>query len=268
MPFLDNSIHIWKVWLAAVRTSLVREMEFRANFLLGIVREFLWLGVFVLMIQTIFEHTDSLAGWEKPHMLILLGLSRLIEGLMQTLFINNIADFPSTVQKGALDLLLTKPLPSQWLVAFKRITIYNLGNVLAGTILLVYTLITYQTTLSLPIILNTLILGAIGIAIYYSILITTASLSFWLERFQAFWAINHLISEPLTIPFDIFPRTVRIPLTYLLPIAFVVFVPAQALTGRLVWWQIPTAAGIATIFLILANVVWRAGLRRYSSASS
>lgn len=269
MPFRGNNLlHLWRVWLAVIRTSLVREMEFRANFFLGILREFLWLGVFVLMIQTVFAQTDSLAGWSKSQMLILLSLSRLIEGLMQTLFINNIAEFPSTVQKGTLDLLLTKPLPSQWQVAFRRITIYNLGNVLAGTILLVYTLITYQTALSVPIVLNTLILGVIGIAIYYSILITTASLSFWLERFQAFWAINHLISEPLTIPFDIFPRAVRIPLTYLLPIAFVVFVPAQALTGRLNLWQVPVAILIAVIFLTIANIVWRAGLRRYSSASS
>lgn len=268
MPFLDNSLHLWRVWLAVIRTSLVREMEFRINFFLGIIRQFAWLGVFVLMIQTIFAHTTTLAGWSKPQLLILLSLSRLIEGLMETLFINNLAEFPATIQKGTFDLVLTKPLPAQWQAAFKRITIYNFGNVLAGVILLAYTLITYQTALSLSIILSTLILGIIGIAIYYSILITTASLSFWLERFQAFWAINHLISEPLTIPFDIFPRAVRIPLTYFIPIAFVVFIPAQALTGRLQFWQIPLAIGIAAIFLTLANVVWRAGLRRYSSASS
>lgn len=268
MPFLDNSRHLWKVWLAVIRSSLVREMEFRANFLLGVFREIAWLGVFVLMIQTIFAHTDSLAGWNKPQLLTLLALSRIVEGIMQVLFINNIADIPQTIQKGTLDLLLVKPLPSQWQAAFKRITIYNIGNVVAGIILLAYTLIAYNITITLVSALATLLLSAAGIVIYYSILITTASIGFWLERFQAFWAINHLISEPLTMPFDIFPRTVRIPLTYLLPIAFVVFVPAQALTGRLVWWQIPVAIGIATVFLTLANVVWRAGLRRYSSASS
>lgn len=268
MQFLDNNKHLGKVWLAVVRSSLVREMEFRANFFLGIIREFAWLGVFVLVIQVIFSNTESLAGWSKPQMLILLSLSRMIEGLMQTLFINNIATLPATIQKGNLDYLLVKPLPSQWQAAFQHITIYNFGNVLAGMILLVYTFITYKLSLSFTAVAATLLLGVVGMALYYSVLIITASLGFWLERFQAFWAINHLISEPLTMPFDIFPRAVRIPLTYFLPIAFVVFVPAQALTGRLVWWQIPVAILIAAIFLTLANVVWRAGLRRYSSASS
>lgn len=268
MPFLDNSLHLWRVWLAVIRTSLVREMEFRTNFFLGVIRQFAWLGAFVLMIQTIFAHTNSLAGWSKPQMLILLSLSRLIEGLMETLFINNFADLPQTIQKGTFDFLLTKPLPAQWQAAFKRITIYNFGNVLAGTILLVYALVNYHPFLTFTTVVATIFLGLIGMSLYYSVLIITASLGFWLERFQAFWAINHLISEPLTIPFDIFPRTMRIPLTYILPIAFVVFVPAQALTGRLHVWQIPVAILIAAIFLLLANAVWRAGLRRYSSASS
>jgi ABC-type uncharacterized transport system permease subunit len=42
----------------------------------------------------------------------------------------------------------------------------------------------------------------------------------------------------------------------------------QALTGRLALWQVPVAIAIAAIFLTLANLAWRAGLRRYSSASS
>lgn len=269
MPSLvNNSQHLWRVWLAAVRTSLVREMEFRTNFFLGVVREFAWLATFVLLIQAIFEHTPLLAGWSKPQMLILVALARLIEGLMQTLFINNIADFPQAIRMGTFDVLLTKPLPAQWQVAFKRIAIYNFGNVLAGLILLGYVFVAYQTSLTFLAAAATISLGIIGITIYYSILIATASLSFWLERFQAFWAINQLISEPLTIPFDIFPRTIRIPLTYLLPLAFVVFVPAQALTGRLALWQLPVAIGIAALFLLLANLAWRAGLRRYTSASS
>lgn len=268
MPFLDNSLHVGRVWLSILRSSLVREMEFRANFFLGIIREFAWLGVFIITIQTIFAHTDSLAGWSKPQMLILLGLSRIIEGLIQILFVNNLAELPSAIQKGTFDLLLTKPLPAQWQAAFKKITIYNLGNLAAGAILLTYAIITFHPEITFAGTLSTILLSILGITIYYSILICFASIAFWFERFQSFWAINHLISEPLTYPFNIFPRTIRIPLTYFLPVAFVVFVPAKALTGQLSAWEIPIAILITVVFLTLANLIWRAGLRRYSSASS
>ena len=107
-----------------------------------------------------------------------------------------------------------------------------------------------------------------GLIIFYSLLILLASLVFYIERLEALWSFLQLITEPLTVPFDVFPTTPRLALTYALPLAFIVFVPAQAITGRLQLWQLPTAIALAAIFLILANLAWRAGLRRYSSASS
>jgi ABC-2 type transport system permease protein len=77
-----------------------------------------------------------------------------------------------------------------------------------------------------------------------------------------------MFTEPLTVPFDIFPRAPRLAITYLLPLAFIVFVPAQAITGRLDWWQLPMGIGIAIIMLALSRLSWQAGIRRYSSASS
>lgn len=268
MPFLDNNLHLARVWWSILRTSVVREMEFRANFFLGLIREFMWLFAFTFNIEVIFQHTQTLAGWQKPEVLIILAVSRLLEGTMHMLFIGNIMEIPVTIQKGSFDLILTKPLPAQWQASFQRVFIYNAGNIFAGIMLLIYTFAKYQLTITPLALLAALMISLLGMAMYYSILIAVASAGFWLERFQAIWAVNYLISEPLTIPFDVFPRSARIALTYLIPLAFVVFVPAQALTGRLSWWQIPVAIGLAALFLLLANLAWRAGLRRYTSASS
>lgn len=250
------------------RTSLIREMGFRANFILGIVRQLLWLAAFVFNIEVIFQHAPTLAGWSKADALIILALSRLLEGLMQTMFISNITEIPTLIQKGTFDLILTKPLPSQWQAAFRKVSIYNSGNILAGLLLFGYIFLIRDATVTASSFAAAFIISLLGMSIYYSILIAAASLGFWLERFQAIWAVNYLISEPLTVPFDIFPRGVRIALTYLLPLAFVVFVPAQALSGRLSAWQLPAALGLAAVFLLLTHIIWRAGLRRYTSASS
>lgn len=268
MPLLDSSLHHIRVWRAALRTSVVREMEFRANFILGVVREFAWLGVFILTIESIFNSTTSLAGWEKPHMLILLSLSRIIEGLMQTIFTHNISEIPSTIQEGHLDYTIVKPINSQWYATLRRVTIYNMGNIVAGALLLIYTLVTFDLQITATNVFFTILIATAGIITYYSMLVMVASLGFWFERFQGIYAVGYLLSEPLTVPFTIFPNSARITLTYLIPLAFVVFIPAQALTGRLVWWHTPAAISIAILFLTFANIVWRAGLRRYSSASS
>lgn len=267
MPFPDIK-HLGRVWLASGRASVVREMEFRANFLLGLVRQGLWLGVFIIFINVIFRHVDDLSGWSRAEMLVILALSRLMEGLINVLFVHNLMELPQAVQKGQFDFYLTKPVPAQFMAAFRSFSLYSIGNVIAGAVLLAYAL-PHLPTLPHPAAWFIFpLLAACGLVVFYSWLVIVATLVFYLERLEALWGFLVLFSEPLTVPFDIFPRPARVALTYLLPIALVVFVPAQALTGRLQWWQVPLAAVLAALFLLIANLAWRAGLRRYSSASS
>jgi ABC-2 type transport system permease protein len=268
MQFLDNSLHLGRVWLANARASFVREMEFRSNFTLGIIRQILWFGTFIVFIKALFAHTDSLAGWSQVEVLIVLALSRVVEGIMSTFFIQNWMTFTRTVNRGEFDFYLLRPVPVQFFTAFHHFNYHNIGNVLAGLGLLAYALWQQAYVPSWGEIVLFIVLILAGITVYYSLLALVASLVFIMERLESLWGFNALFSEPLTVPFDVFPGNARIALTYLVPIAFVVFVPAQALTGRLVWWQAPLAIGIAVLFLTLANLAWRAGLRRYSSASS
>ncbi len=268
MPLLDNSRHFLRVWRAGIRTSVIREMEFRANFFAGLLRQFLWLLTFILFIEVTFRHTNSLSGWSKPEVLVILALARLIEGVINTLFLPNIMELPMLVQKGAFDFYILKPIPVQLYTAFHRLFIDNIGNVLAGIALLAYALPLLPRLPSPSSWLLFMALTIMGITIFYSLLILIASLVFYLERLEALWGFVSLFTEPLTVPFDIFPRTPKLILTFVVPIAFVVFVPAQALTSRLAWWQLPTAFGITLTLLLLSNLAWRSGLRRYSSASS
>lgn len=267
MPFQDSK-HLFRFWLAAVRASITREMEFRTNFLLGIARSLLWFGIFLLQIEIIFQHTTALAGWSKADVLIILGLSRLVEGIMNTFFGNNIAELPNLVQTGKFDLYLTKPLPAQFHLTFARFSLYQLVNVIAGIILLIYATNQQPTMPSLTQWLTLLLLTSCALTLYYSLLVLISSLVFFLERLEALWGYITLMTEPLTVPFNIFPRSLQTVLTYLIPLAFLVFVPAQAITGRLTTPTLLTALALTLIFFFLATRAWRAGLRRYSSASS
>ncbi len=267
MQFLDNSKHLFHVWLANARASIVREMEFRGNFVIGIFRQLLWLGAFMLMINVIFQNTSSLSGWNQYEVLTVLALSRIVESLMGIIFVDNIIGISDRVQKGTFDYILTKPLPLQFATFFNRVSFQSLGNSLAGIVLLGYVAFNYEPVTWYNIFLAAFI-AFLGVTIYYSLLVTVASLVFYIERLQTLWGFSNLFSEPLTVPFDIFPAAPRIVMTYLIPIAFVVFVPAQAVVGRLQFIYIPIAIGIAFLFLTIANLAWRTGLRRYTSASS
>ena len=69
-------------------------------------------------------------------------------------------------------------------------------------------------------------------------------------------------------PIGIYPPWLRFSVTFLVPIAFAVTVPAEALTSRLDWETLVLAIGFAVVFFAFTRWFWRFGLSRYSGASA
>jgi ABC-2 type transport system permease protein len=57
-------------------------------------------------------------------------------------------------------------------------------------------------------------------------------------------------------------------LTFIVPVAFAVTVPAQALTGRLTWRALLGIVALAAALLAFSRWLWKNGLRNYTGASA
>ena len=64
------------------------------------------------------------------------------------------------------------------------------------------------------------------------------------------------------------PGWLRAALTFLVPVAFAVTVPSQALVGRLSVDVLALAIGMALALLLASRLFWRFGIRRYAGASA
>src|SRR3954463_8198193 len=82
--------HYLKIWLAGARYSIVRTLMFRFDFFLWAMVEFFWMGVNLLLISVIYEHTDTVAGWTKYEMMLLVGTAMLIQRYVMGLFWSNL----------------------------------------------------------------------------------------------------------------------------------------------------------------------------------
>jgi ABC-2 type transport system permease protein len=92
----------------------------------------------------------------------------------------------------------------------------------------------------------------------------------------AFWVVNMYFVADLfdgvfqtgRWPIGIYPGWLRYSVTFLVPVAFAVTVPAQAVTSRLEWQTLVLAAVFAAALFAFTRWFWRFGLRRYSGASA
>jgi ABC-2 type transport system permease protein len=110
-----------------------------------------------------------------------------------------------------------------------------------------------------------LILG--GLMIYCFWLIITVG-AFWIVRLDEVAELFEGIYQAGRWPVGIYPGWLRISLTFLVPLAFAITVPAEALTGRLTPETLAVAAAFAVFLLLVTRGWWRFGLRHYSGASA
>jgi ABC-2 type transport system permease protein len=109
---------------------------------------------------------------------------------------------------------------------------------------------------------------AMGAVLVYCFWLMLTSTAFWIVRVDEMVNLFQGLYAAGRYPVGIYPRWLRTGLTFLVPVAFAVTVPAEALTARLTPLTLLGTLGLTVLFIILARHIWRLGLKNYSGASA
>ena len=82
--------HYARIWLTSARYSIMRTLMFRGDFFIWALVELFWMTVNILMVSVIYQHTNTVAGWSKYQMLLLVGTSMLIQRFLMGFFWSSI----------------------------------------------------------------------------------------------------------------------------------------------------------------------------------
>src|SRR5471030_2282818 len=107
MGMLSRYAEIYRVQL---KNNWVREAVYRTNFLTSVAVDMIWIAVEVSLFSVIYANVPTLAGWTKPQVYFFLGIFFASDALFTTFFQRNFWMFSDLVNKGELDILLTKPV--------------------------------------------------------------------------------------------------------------------------------------------------------------
>jgi ABC-2 type transport system permease protein len=257
-----------RLTFALLRYSLMREMMFKGNFLLWIVVEFAWFCIQLTLIEVIYSHVDTVAGWGKYQMMILMGTSHGVQQLFQFLFMINCMDLPENVRTGKLDFALLQPANSQFLASVRK---FDFGSIVNGTIgfcVVAYGVHQLKIDVSLSHLLVFIALVINGALIHYALMLILVTLSFWIVRAQGLVYGYYNLFQISRIPRQAFRGVIRLLFTFALPMLVVANFPAEVLAQGLGGPGVLWAFGIAGFFLVVSSVWFRFGMRYYTSASS
>ncbi|MDD3180788.1 MAG: ABC-2 family transporter protein [Opitutaceae bacterium] len=261
-------IHYARVWLASARYSIVRTMMFRFDFLMWSLVEFFWMAVNVLLIAVIYRHTNSIAGWTKYEMLLLVGTSMILQRLMMGLFWSNLFELGRNIRTGSFDFFLAQPGHPLFMISTRKLDPDGLLNSFVAIAVVVYSV----RQLGLHPSLTNLILYVAtlfsALVIHYSAVLLIVSYTFWSIGSQGIEGSYFTLFEFSRLPREAFRGMANVLFVYALPAVISSNVPAGVLIHGFrpvhALWLLLTAAA----WLALAVFVFNRGLRRYASASS
>ena len=254
------------------RYTLARELAFRGNFLVKVAVEVLWLGILLAFYATVFAKTSMIATWPKNEYLFFVGCFFALNGLIETLFLENCNEFAELVRTGDLDFLLLKPIDEQFLITCRRIDWGTAPNVLMGSAVMAIALYRMGWEFSLLRLGTFFATFGCGVLIAYSFMLILTAFSVWLVRNQSLMEMWWLFASLARYPKEIFLGSKAEPLafvfTFLLPILLVVNVPSNVMV-KLIDPGMVGFTMFATVAMLWASRrFFHHALRSYRSASS
>lgn len=250
------------------RICLMNEAAYRANFFVQIFESLLGMVTALGSVFVVFSQTNELAGWHRSELISLLGVYFVILGSINLMVAPSLNKFMEDIVEGKLDFTITKPRDSQLLVSVQEFRVWKLLDIALGLVVLFVGIgqrADETTWLSTVMFLASLLTAAV---IIYSFWIFLATLAFWFIRIenilQIFWSVYVAGRWPVSI----YPTWLKFILTAVVPIAFAVTVPAEAMAGKLELKTLMLSAVLALVLMVGSRKFWRFGIRFYSGASA
>jgi ABC-2 type transport system permease protein len=261
-------MNVLKLLSAFLKVNIQMSLAYRADTLVNILLNLMWLGWELLSLSIIFSNTETIGGWDFGELIALLGVFRLVHTLMIALIWPNTEKFNQSIRDGSMDYTLLQPVNSMFLVTFSRITVWRAWDLVLATILIVVGInLSGDTTTPLNI-LTFILLAISGGIVIYSLWIVLIALTFWFTKFDNNVTILQALLDAGRYPVTVYPVWLRILVTFIIPIAVATTVPLQALRGELSPSHALMFIVIGIMSFLVASQVWKAGLKRYSGASS
>lgn len=141
-----------KLYFCFLRNCLVREMEFRANFIIGMIGNLIQLAFTLIFFGVVYYNVKTIAGWNVFETMFLLATNHLINSLYSALLGGNVTAISSHVETGSLDFILTKPVNHQFLVSTRHIDMGGFTNALLSFPIFWYSLNHLNVVLTLTLL--------------------------------------------------------------------------------------------------------------------
>lgn len=259
-----------KLYSTYAKLSLMSKLVYKANVIIGIVAFLFTEATSLMTLYFIVSAVPSIDGYTIYHIGMLFGLVNMAVGIDHLLTdkLWNVAYFE--VRLGKLDHMFLRPLPVLFQVIASEVQLEALGELIVAIALIILcgSRLTFSGGVSAVLLV---ILGIICAAVIISSFkIMVASLAFKFKRSGPLLQFIYNFSTFTKYPLNIYPKAIRVILTFIIPLGLCLFYPFENLFTPLdAPWLIALAmSGFTAVFSTVCIIVWSKFVKLYESTGT
>lgn len=260
---MTRYLHVLKLFW---ETAIAAELEYRINVAIAALSSLGGLTGSLFGLFLFYRTGYTFEGWSWEESLVVLGIFTTLQGFAATFLSPNLNQIVKQVQQGTLDFVLLKPISSQFWLSVRTLSPWGVPDLVFGLVMIGY------AGSRLGLAPGFYALGVIplllGLFSLYSLWFMLGATSIWFVKIYNVTEVLRGLLEAGRYPMAAYPVAYRFFFTFVVPVAFLTTIPAEAVLGRVAWGWIAGSALLAIALFFVSTRVWRFALRFYTSASS
>jgi ABC-2 type transport system permease protein len=260
----------WRVAWKITRLNFRARLEYRGDFVTAIIVGLLWQASVLVFAGVLLTRFPGLGGWTSGGVLLIAAMRLLSHGVC-TLVFQQLWEMTFLVPEGRIDGYLVRPMPVYRQLLLSEFPVNAFGDSAAGVLTFALALTRLHLAWTLPRVAY-LVAGILGGILVEASLLTVfaaVSLRYTVGVIWFRW-LDSVLGTFSNYPLRVLPTAPRAVLTFVIPVAFIAYLPAAVITGRVAGSGVASwlayGSPLAGLLLYLASRrVWSFGLRHYQS---
>ena len=246
--------------LLAIKYGIMKEMLNRASFITNITFMILNNASMLIQWMVLYSLKDNIGGYTFKEIMLLWGIAASTYGVSRAFF-DSAFKLSDTINKGKLDAFLVQPKNVLLNVITTHVSSSALGDLIFGFAMIFF------YGFSIKVFLLFTLFTITGGLILVSVAVILGSLAFFMASSEIISdSGNNLMIHFGTYPDGIFKGLVKVLLFTIIPVGIANYLPLQVIidfnmTSFLI------IISVTLFFIFLANLIFKLGLKRYSSTN-
>lgn len=264
--YLDVTWHV-------IKMAFMTIIEYPSNIAGWLISNPLQFIMGFAIIKFVVEAFGEINGWNYGQLAFLYGVSVISHALSMIFFVQGWF-MGYYVIHGEFDRYLTRPLGVLYQFFFTNINIFGITDLIPGVLVFIYGCVKCEIKVTALFVVQVIVMLIGATLIRGGIYILLGSTSFHTRSAVDFGQYTQEIMDKTTMyPISMYPESMQLILTFLIPIAWVSFFPVSSVlgidTGIFNGLAMPfITLGVGILMMCVAGLYFNIGLKKYESAGN